>query len=52
MNLQPSEFIAKNPGTRQQPHTTWSLALSYASGTTSSYLSMHSKDPTSGYTLP
>lgn len=32
------------------PHTTWSLALSYASGTTSSCLSMSQKVLTSGYT--
>jgi len=41
MNLQPSEFIATT-----HKHTTWSPALSYASGTTSSHLSMRP----SGYT--
>ena len=30
------------------PHTTWSPALSYASGTTSSYLSMPQRGLTSG----
>ena len=43
MNLQPSEFIAKG-----SPHTAWSLALSYASGTASSCLSMSQRGLTSG----
>lgn len=41
--LHPSEFIALTTTHKGSPHTTWSLALSYASGTTSSCLSMPKK---------
>lgn len=48
MNLQPSEFIASATH-KGSPHTTWSPALSYASGTASSCLSMPQRGLTGGY---
>ena len=45
MNLQPRHPTTAHKGS---PHTAWSPALSYASGTTSSYLSMPQRGLTNG----